>query len=366
MFVRRIPILCKCWIVRFRCDRRAAALRCCVLANGAAIDRARRREQRPPRIQIGTRARVVVLSRRNTEVEGARVVSWDGRSAEDWTRELESCDALINLAGRSVNCRYHSGNRRLMMESRVASTRVLGQALQGCARPPRVWFNLSTATLYKHTYDDPHDENGVIESTPEARDAFSIEVAQAWEKEFENADAPRTRKIALRAAMVFGNEPGGVYDPLRRLTRWGLGGKMSRGRQYVSWIHAEDFRRALDWLVERQTARGVYNICSPHPLTNAEMMKTLRSILGRSVGLPAAGWMLEIGAWVLRTETELLIKSRRVVPARLLAEGFTFHHPTLAQALADLERARSGADAVRGRKRRAVDIEKKPSTTTTR
>lgn len=281
---------------------------------------------------------VVVLSRSRRPVPGARVVEWDGRTMGNWARELEEAAALVNLAGRSVNCRYHARNRRLMMDSRVESTRVLGEAISKCAEPPKVWLNSSTATIYKHTYGEPHDEHGEIGATPQAKDAFSIEVATAWERAFDAAAVPKaTRKVLLRTAMVFGTEPGGVYEVLHRLARFGLGGKMGDGRQHVSWIHEADFCRAIEWLIEQHAAEGIYNVCAPNPLTNEEMMATLRRVVGAPVGLPATRWMLEVGAFFLRTETELIIKSRRVVPARLLREGFAFQHATMEEALRELE-----------------------------
>lgn len=286
---------------------------------------------------------IVVLSRQPRVFEFGRTVCWDAHSLGSWAEELEDAAALINLAGRSVNCRYHARNRRQMMDSRILSTRVLGQAVRQCASAPPVWLNSSTATIYKHTFDAPHDEAGMLGATPEARDAFSIEVAQAWEAEFEQAETPSTRKVTLRTAMVFGDEPGGVFEVLRRLTRFGLGGKMGHGRQYISWIHAADFCRAIEWLIDNSNAEGIYNICAPNPISNAEMMATFRQTFGVPIGLPAARWMLEIGAFFLRTETELIIKSRRVIPARIMAEGFTFLYPQMETALADLGPAEHAA-----------------------
>jgi len=278
----------------------------------------------------------VVLTRRPAEIDFARAVAWDGRTIGDWARELDGADAVVNLAGRSVNCRYTARNRRRMMDSRVLSTRVLGEAIARCATPPPVWLNSSTATIYLHTFGAPHDESGIVVAAPEANDAFSIEVATAWEAEFDRAATPATRKIAMRTAMVFGNEAGGVHDVLRRLTRLWMGGRMGSGLQYVSWLHADDFGRAVEWLIANRRASGIYNLCAPTPLTNGEMMAALRRVHGRSFGLPAYRWMLEIGAFFLRTETELILKSRRVVPGRLLAEGFSFLHSTLEEALRDL------------------------------
>lgn len=286
---------------------------------------------------------VVILTRAPARVcKGARAVEWDGETLGEWTRELENSAALINLAGRSVNCRYHRRNRRDIMNSRIHSTHVLGKAIQQCKHPPAVWLNSSTATIYKHSYDRPNDEaGGVIGATPEAKDDFSIEVATAWEREFEKAATSQMRKITLRAAMVLDGAPGTVFRVLRRLVLLGLGGAMGNGRQYMSWIHSSDFCRAIEWLINNPDARGIYNICSPNPIPNRQLMKALRDVCGMPFGLPATKWMLEVGAYVLRTETELVIKSRRVVPTRLLAEGFSFEFPRIEKALAHLNHKNS-------------------------
>ncbi|MEO8498938.1 MAG: TIGR01777 family oxidoreductase, partial [Planctomycetota bacterium] len=293
---------------------------------------------------------VVVLSRRSTSLAHGRCVAWDGKTLGDWAGELEDATALINLAGRSVNCRYHVRNRREMMDSRIFSTRVLGRAVAGCAMPPRVWLNSSTATIYKHTYGEAHSEDGEIGATREANDKFSIQVARAWEEEFAKAECPITRKIVLRTAIVLGSVPGTAYEVLRRLARFGLGGKMGSGKQFLSWIHADDFCRALSWLIETPSAEGIYNIAAPNPVTNADAMRLFRKAVRMPIGLPAARWMLEVGAFVLRTETELIIKSRRVVPTRLISEGFAFEFPTLESAIASLEsrRGESTSKILRG------------------
>ncbi len=285
------------------------------------------------------RADVVILTRRPSEYRGAgRAIGWDGRTLGEWRSELEGATAVINLAGRSVNCRYHARNRAEMMRSRIEPTRVLGEAIARCNDPPRVWLNSSTATIYRHSFDQPMDElTGVIAATPEAKDALSIQIAEAWEREFFAADTPRTRKVALRTAMVFSNHPGTVYRVLRRLARLGLGGPMAGGEQFVSWIHERDFCRAVELLIERD------NLAAPRPLTNRAMMHVIRHALGMPMGLPATRWMLEVGAFFLRTETELIIKSRRVVPQRLLASGFRFDFDSLASAVAHLEAAGRGA-----------------------
>ena len=280
---------------------------------------------------------VVVLTRDPRPLAGpARLARWDGKTLGAWTAELEGALALINLAGRSVDCRYHARNRRLILESRIESTRVLGQAIARCARPPRVWLNAGTATIYRHSLDRDMDERGEIAATPEAKDAFSIEVATAWERAFDEASTPATRKVLLRTAMVLSNGNNSAFPALRRLTRLGLGGRLGTGRQFVSCIHQVDFCRAVEWLLEREDLSGPMNLAAPHPRPMAEVMATLRRLLGVPLGLPAPRWLLEVGAFFLRTETELVIKSRRVVPARLLASGFEFRFPRIEEALRDL------------------------------
>jgi uncharacterized protein (TIGR01777 family) len=267
---------------------------------------------------------------------GAREIAWDARTVGDWARELEGATAIINLVGCSVNCRYHERNRKLILESRVDSTRAIGEAIAKCKTPPPVWLNASTATIYRHTFGLAWDESGEIGGTPEAKDEFSIEVAIAWERTLNEAQTPGTRKVAMRAAMVLGTAKNSVFPMLVRLARFGLGGRMGNGRQFVSWIHEKDFCRAVEWIVAHDALNGAVNIAAPHPIINAEMMKLFREVGGMPIGLSATNWMLEIGAFFLRTETELIIKSRRVVSRRLTESGFTFSFPFLTLALEDL------------------------------
>lgn len=287
-------------------------------------------------------AKIIILSRTPQTIPHAEVLIWDARSLDSWKEALENATAVINLTGRSVNCRYHDTNRRLMMESRTQSTAILGEAIAQCKHPPEVWLNSSTATIYRHRYDAPNTENtGLYGPEKEAKDQFSLQVAQSWEDSFtevyQQYNLSHTRGIVLRTAMVFGNEPGGVYETLRKLTKRGLGGTMGHGRQYVSWIHEEDFCRAIQWFIENTDCKGTYNLTAPQPLPNREMTAQLRQTLGVPFGLPAAKWMLEIGAFFLRTETELIFKSRRVTPERLQEEGFEFHYPEFIAALKALE-----------------------------
>ncbi len=284
---------------------------------------------------------VVVLSR-DPKAQSWRVVAWDGATLGDWQREVDGSDVVINLTGRSVNCRYTTANQREILESRVLSTRAVGKAIAQSASPPRVWLQASTATIYAHRYDAPNDEaTGVLggaESNAPDTWRFSIDVAIAWERALVEAATPETRKVALRSAMTLSPDFGGVFDTLLGLARRGLGGSAGDGRQFMSWIHYEDFVSAVRWLIERDDVDGIVNVASPNPLPNAEFMQILREACGISFGLPATNWMLEIGAAFMRTETELILKSRRVVPSRLLEHGFTFNFPTWRDAAPDLYR----------------------------
>ena len=284
---------------------------------------------------------VVVLSRQaDAVVPGARVVEWDGRSVCVWAREIDGAAAVINLAGRSVNCRYTAENLREMMDSRVDSTRAVGQAIAAAARPPGVWLQMSTATIYAHTFGPPNDEptgrlGGGEPGAPADWDP-SIWIAKAWERTLDEAETPRTRKVALRAAMVMSPAPGGPFPIFRALARLGLGGPIAGGRQYVSWIADVDFVRAVLFLVERDDLAGPVNLAAPDPLPQRDFMAALRAAARMPIGLPATAWMMEIAAFVHGTETELLLKSRRVVPTRLRDAGFVFALPTWRRAALEL------------------------------
>lgn len=290
---------------------------------------------------------VVVLSRRPAS-QPWRVVDWDGSTLGGWTSEIDGCDVVINLAGRSVNCRYTPANRREILDSRVLSTRVVGEALARAAHPPKVWLQASTATIYAHRYDRANDEHtGILGGDePNAPGAwrFSIAVARAWEQAFEEAVTPGVRKIALRSAMTMSADRGGVFDTLLGLARRGLGGTVGDGRQFMSWIHHEDFVRAIRWLIEHDRMSGVVNVAAPNPIPNAQFMRELREACGAPFGLPAGEWMLELAVVLMRTESELILKSRRVVPARLLEHGFDFKYTQWRDAARDLcEQARTAA-----------------------
>ncbi len=281
---------------------------------------------------------VVVLTR--SGASAARTVPWDARTVGPWASELDGADVVINLAGRSVNCRYTRANLDAMLSSRVESTRAVGQALAAVARPPRVWLQMSTATIYAHRFEAPNDEaTGIIgghEPDAPAYWSFSIEIAKAWERAQAEASTPRTRQVALRSAMVMSPDRGGIFDVLLGLTRAGLGGTIGGGQQFMSWIHEVDFVRAIELLIEREDLRGPVNLAAPNPLPQRDFMAALRAAWGTRVGLPATKWMAELGAFFLRTDTELTFKSRRVVPGRLLDAGFRFELAEWPEAAREL------------------------------
>ena len=270
------------------------------------------------------------------------MVAWDGKTLGAWAEEIDGADVVINLAGRSVNCRYNDANLREMMDSRVDSTRAVGQAIGQAKNPPKVWLQSSTATIYSHRFDAANDDvDGILGGDePNAPRTWraSNEIAMAWENELAIAETPKTRKIAMRSAMTMSIDKGSVFDVLCGLARHGLGGSLGGGRQYVSWVHEHDFARAVSFLIEREDLSGPINICSPNPLPQKEFMKVLREAVGVPFGLPAAAWMVEIGTWLMRTESELVLKSRRVIPTRLLEAGFEFQYLVWADAAKELTR----------------------------
>jgi uncharacterized protein (TIGR01777 family) len=282
---------------------------------------------------------VVILSRRPAALPW-RVVEWDAKTVGPWADEIDDSDVVINLAGRSVNCRYTEENRRQMMDSRVNSTRAVGESIAAAKNPPNVWLQMSTATIYSHRFDAPNDDvTGIIGgSEPDAPGSwkFSIEVATAWERAANEADTPNTRKVLMRSAMVMSPDRGGIFDTMLGLVKRGLGGTAADGRQYISWIHDVDFVRSIYWLIEHPELSGPVNLSAPTPMPNEDFMRVLREAWGTSIGLPASRWMLEVGALLMRTETELILKSRRVVPTRLLDSGFEFSFPIWEHAALDL------------------------------
>jgi uncharacterized protein (TIGR01777 family) len=255
---------------------------------------------------------------------------WDGRHQEKhWTTELEAADIVINLAGKSVNCRYTEKNKKEIFESRINATKAIAEAIRHCTEPPKLWINAASATIYRHAEDHPQDEyNG------EFHDDFSVQVCKLWEKTFADERTPFTRKVVLRMAITLGQ--GGVMTPYFNLLKYGLGGRQGNGRQMYSWVHIEDVSRTIEWVHDHKEMEGVYNCAAPNPVTNDFFMRTLRKITGHMIGLPAYNWMLTIGALLIGTEKELLLKSRWVVPGKLSESGFTFRFAQLADAIKEI------------------------------
>lgn len=258
-----------------------------------------------------------------------RTAIWDARTFCGWEKELDGADALINMTGRSVDCRYNQMNKDLILNSRVDSTKILGEAIAQCAHPPEVWFNSSTATIYRHSLDKE-----MTEASGEIGSGFSVNVATAWENAFFKSETPLTRKVALRTSIVLGKD-GGALQPIKHITKLGLGGRQGNGKQKFSWIHEEDFVRSIAFILDSKL-EGPINIVAPKPTTNKALMKMMRDTLNIPFGIPAPKPILEIGAFMIRTETELLLKSRNVIPQRLLEAGFTFNHPDIEKTLQDL------------------------------
>ncbi|MBO2007632.1 TIGR01777 family oxidoreductase [Hymenobacter negativus] len=274
--------------------------------------------------------RVVVISR--GAVPGPDSLTWNARTLGPWAAELEGAAVLVNMAGRTVDCRYNEANKRDIIASRVDSTRVLGAAVAACTHPPKVWLNSSTATIYT-------DTEGATPANTEATgiigNGFSVEVARTWEEAFGACAAPHPRKVALRTSIVLGND-GGAFPVMARLARLGLCTPQGSGHQWVSWLHITDFCRAVAFLATQTEEAGAFNVCAPAPLPNKEFNRLLGQHLRPLLRLPQPRWLLEVGAFFLRTETELILKSRKVYPQRLLELGFAFQYPNCEQAIAEL------------------------------
>ncbi len=280
---------------------------------------------------------VVVLTR---SPKATGEIPWDGVNDGPWMKEVDGADVVLNLAGRTVNCRYTRENLKQMMDSRVYSTAAIGRAIANAQKPPQVWLQMSTATIYAHRFDGANDEySGIIggsETDVPAYWKLSIDIAKAWEQTQAQAHTPQTRKVALRTSMVMGRHPESVLGVLRSLTHWGLGGAIAGGGQYVSWIHELDFARAVDFLMDSKEISGAVNVCAPTPIPQKEFMKILRTKVHSAFGLPASAWMIKLGAVFMKTDAELVLKSRRVVPARLQQAGFEFCYEHWEDACDDL------------------------------
>lgn len=294
---------------------------------------------------------------------------WDGKTVEKhWLNDLEAADIVINLAGKSVNCRYHEKQMTEVINSRIDATNTIGEAIRQTITPPKLWINAASATIYRNATDKPQDEfTGDI--SPWKKDNmpysfldqcrtrwkqllahivygkyseqyqaptldFSVKVCREWENAFLLQRTPFTRKIALRTAITLGD--GGVMEPYFNLLKFGLGGHQGDGQQMYSWLHVEDFCRTIEWCYEHPDMEGIYNCAAPAPVTNKTFMQTLRKLTGCKAALPAPAALLEIGAAQMGTETELILKSRWVLPARLQQTGFRFKYNKLEDALQDI------------------------------
>lgn len=289
-------------------------------------------------IVILTRAKQDAIDEMNPDTN-VRWVYWDGQNDGPWCQEIDGADVVINLAGRSVNCRLNQKTRRQIMDSRVHSTRAVGQAILAAISPPAVWLNSSTATIYPHTLGPAHSEKSTVED--DATDMpsswrFSVDVGKAWEAAATEFDLPSTRLVIMRQSITMSPDSGGIFDVLMGLVRKRLGGRNGSGKQFVSWIHYRDFVRAIDWIIQNSELSGPVNLASPNPLSNAEFMADIRRVAGIRFGLPAPQWLLEIGAVFMKTETELILKSRRVIPTKLLDSGFRFDFPLWADAASSM------------------------------
>lgn len=274
---------------------------------------------------------VIILSRKAAaDHENCKTIVWDGRTEGDWADNLNDADLLINLCGKNVNCRYTEKNKAEIINSRIIPTKLLGAAVEDLETPPKLWINVTSATIYRHAEDQPQDED-----TGEIGYGFSIDVCRKWEDTFLEINTQRTRKVALRMGIVLGHADG-AFPRLLNLVKCGLGGKQGDGQQYVSWVHEQDVAKSTEWLLQHDDLNGIINCTSPEPLKNSDLMRSLRNAYGIPIGLPSPAWLLEIGAIVIGTETELILKSRWVLPKRLLESGYTFLFPKAEHAVKDI------------------------------
>ena len=273
---------------------------------------------------------IVILTRGNAKtVDRIKYVNWNARTFSGWENELENAAVLINLAGKSVDCRYTEKNKKEILLSRIESTKILNKAVLKCQNPPKHWLNSSTSTIYRFSLDKQMDEiDGEIGND------FSINVALSWEKAFFKTETPITMKTALRTSIVLGKD-GGAFIPLKTLAKIGFGGKQGKGNQFISWIHQEDFANAIDFIIEKQIT-GIINVVSPEPIRNTDFMQKLRKAIGFPFGMPLNTFLLEIGSFLIRTQPELVLKSRNVIPKRLLENGFQFKFGDIDDAFKNL------------------------------
>jgi uncharacterized protein (TIGR01777 family) len=276
---------------------------------------------------------IVVLTRNSnfkSQISNLKYVYWNAKSQGEWFSELEGAKAVINLTGKSVNCRFNEKNKADILSSRIDSTKIIGEAIKTCKNPPQVWINASAAGIYPDSFEKQFTENDA-----ETGNDFMAEVCMAWEKTLNEIDTPHTRKIATRITIVLGKS-GGVFKTIKPLVKIGLGGKQGNGKQFVSWIHEKDLCRAVEFIIENNNLSGPINFAAPNPVRNYDFMKAMRTQFKVWLGIPQPAWLLSIGAWFMGTEKELVLKSMNVVPKRLTENGFIFKYSTMEQALQDL------------------------------
>lgn len=273
---------------------------------------------------------IVILTRSEPKFQdNVKYVNWNAKTLNGWEKELENADVLINLTGKSVDCRYTEKNKAEILNSRIESTKVLNEAVLQCKNPPKHWLNSSTSTIYIHSENKQMtEENGDIGND------FSMTVAKKWEEEFFNTKTPNTKKTALRTSIVLGKN-GGAFIPLKKLTQFGFGGKQGNGNQFISWIHELDFARAIDFIIQKEL-EGKINIVSPKPIKNKEFMKELQKAIKIPFGLPTPKLILKLGAKIIGTESELVLKSRNVIPEVLLQNGFEYEYPEIEKTFKNL------------------------------
>lgn len=273
---------------------------------------------------------VGLVRKAQADTDQVRYVLWDGRTVGAWAKELEAAKAVINLAGRSISCRHNEQNKRDILQSRLESTQAIGDGIRACKIKPTVWLNCSSITIYQHSYTEPQDETATQFS-----EGFTTEVCKAWEAAFHAYQEEAVRQITLRISVVLGKKEGAL-KPLVPITKLGLGGRSGSGKQMFSWIHIQDFCSIIQFLIETESCRGVYNMCSPNPVTNDNLMKGLRKVLHQPIGIPQPEWAIRLGAKIIGTEAELVLESLYVLPYRLQQLHYPFAFPTLEHALQDL------------------------------
>ena len=282
---------------------------------------------------------LIVLSRGGTAFSQARLIPWDAQTLGEWAKEIDGADAVINLTGQSVKCLYTDKNLKILKDSRVNSTQVIGQAIRQARKPPAVWIQMSSAAIYAHRFDAPNDEeNGRIGEGSEVPSTWKkiVQLVEDWEEALYSSQTEQVRKVAARCGVVMGLNPGGAFDIFLKLSRYGLGGKVADGKQMMSWIHESDFVNSIKFLLKNNTIKGPVNLCSPHPVSQEDFMKTLRQITEAKFGLPAPKWIVELSSYFMGIDSELSLKSRYVVPKILLDNQFSFQFPQWREAAKNL------------------------------